>query len=271
MVKPVNSKKGALHVSIEPALSDRIRLICERMGATHFRRDDKRATPGKQSTIGEIKLLNPHRVWPATPYSRDRFNIRTRFIMKSIATPLMLTMAGLITSCGGGGSADSSSSSAPQFKTYEAIYIHASWGGGATGPPINSKGIVPPNFTRSYCPPNLLDLQNHNQVYASLFGDTSSDLVFANRCSAPIDLLVCASAGSGSPPSAFPICNIDPRTTPMSRLKIINLGAAGNGTRSAFWETSPLSLDLNIFYCGVGDTGTAGLIPGANPTDCLAR
>jgi hypothetical protein len=38
MVKPVNRKKATLHVSIEPALSDRLRLICERMGLplSHF-------------------------------------------------------------------------------------------------------------------------------------------------------------------------------------------------------------------------------------------
>lgn len=38
MTNPVNRKKATLHVSIEPSLSDRIRLICERMGlpVSHF-------------------------------------------------------------------------------------------------------------------------------------------------------------------------------------------------------------------------------------------
>jgi hypothetical protein len=38
MANPVQRKKATLHVSIEAALSDRLRLICERMGLplSHF-------------------------------------------------------------------------------------------------------------------------------------------------------------------------------------------------------------------------------------------
>lgn len=38
MTKTIARKKATLHVSIEPTLSDRLRLICERMGLplSHF-------------------------------------------------------------------------------------------------------------------------------------------------------------------------------------------------------------------------------------------
>jgi hypothetical protein len=47
------------------------------------------------------------------------------------------------------------------------------------------------------------------------------------------------------------------------------MGPNGTGLQSTTWRETGLALDLNIFYCGIGDTFTLGIISGTNPTDCL--
>jgi hypothetical protein len=153
--------------------------------------------------------------------------------------------------------------------TYRSVWINASWNGGRTGSPSSSETDGPGSFTGSYCPLNSLILENHSSRYQSVFSNSRDVLVFKNSCNLPADLLVCVSAGSGGNSSEFPVCNTDPRTTPLNRLASVNMGPNGNGIQSTTWRQTGLNLDLNIFYCGAGDVFTAGAVSGANPTDCL--
>lgn len=155
------------------------------------------------------------------------------------------------------------------IKTYEAAYIHADWGLGAAGEAINRENFPPGNFTGSYCPPTSLILDNHGTRYLSYFSNARNVLVFKNTCNQNADLLVCVSSGSGGNFSEFPVCNQDPRTTPLSRLASVNLGPNNSGIQSVTFRETGLALSLNIFFCGVGDTFSLGSISGAKPTDCI--
>lgn len=175
----------------------------------------------------------------------------------------------LLTGCGGGGGdGGGSSGSGPTITTYRSVWINASWSGGATGSPLSSETDIP-TFNGSYCPPASLDLQNHSSKYQSVFSNSLTTLVFKNACTQSASLLVCVTAGSGGNFSDFPVCNVDPRTTPLSRLMVISLGPNSSGVQSMTWVPTGVNLDVNIFYCGVGDTFTAGAISGTNPTDCI--
>jgi hypothetical protein len=153
--------------------------------------------------------------------------------------------------------------------TYQSVWINASWVGGRTGSPLNSQAYGPGSFTGSHCPPNSLILENHSARFKATFSNSQEVLVFKNTCSAPAHLLVCVTAGSGGNYSEFPVCNTDPRTTPISRLAPVDMGPNDNTTLSITWREAGLNLDLNIFYCGVGDSFTLGAVSGAKPTDCL--
>jgi len=153
--------------------------------------------------------------------------------------------------------------------TYRSVWINASWSGGRTGSPLSSRTDGPGSFTGSYCPPNSMILENHSSRYKSVFSNSASVLVFKNACNLPANLLVCATAGSGGNSSEFPVCNTDPRTTPLSRLASVTMGPNDSGLQSTTWRETGLNLDLNVFYCGAGDVFAAGVVSGANPTDCL--
>ena len=149
------------------------------------------------------------------------------------------------------------------LKTYNSVWIDAVWTG-AGAPHTTQYG--PSSFTGSYCPVNSLILENHTSRYQSVFSNSLSSLVFKNTCSGSADLLVCQSGGA---PSEFPRCNADIPTTPLSRLASVSMGPNGSGLQSTTWRTTGLDLELDIFYCGLGDAFTLGVIPGGSPTDCL--
>jgi hypothetical protein len=83
------------------------------------------------------------------------------------------------------------------------------------------------------------------------------------------ELLACITYPGTGNDSEFPVCNIDPRTTPLSRLASVSMGPSDSGFQSTTWRETGIDLDLNVFYCGDGDTFAAGVVSGANPTDCL--
>jgi hypothetical protein len=168
------------------------------------------------------------------------------------------------------GSCGSQSPTQPSVpKTYQSVYINAYWTGGRTGSPNDSLALGPGSFSGSYCPASSLILDNHGTRYQGVFSNSQTVLVFKNTCTASANLLVCVSAGSGGNFSEFPICNADPRTTPINRLASVNMGPNESGLQSTTWRTTGVNLDLNIFYCGIGDSFALGAVPGANPTDCM--
>jgi hypothetical protein len=150
--------------------------------------------------------------------------------------------------------------------TYPAIMITASFP--FSGQATDVKSVVP-IFSGSHCLPSSLQMENRTARYKSLFSWSETVFVFANQCTAPAHLLVCVFAGSGGNSSEFPVCNVDPRTTPASRLAPIDMAGGGQGAASATWRENGGSISLVVFYCGVGDNFSLGGIPGANPTDCI--
>src|SRR5262245_13500543 len=104
------------------------------------------------------------------------------------------------------------------LKTYRSVWINASWTGGRTGPPLNVKTDGPGSFSGSYCPPSALILENHSTRFKNIWSWADQTLVFKNTCTAPVEMAACVSAGTGGNSSEFPVCNTDPRTTPLSRL-----------------------------------------------------
>ncbi len=151
------------------------------------------------------------------------------------------------------------------FKTYESGIITATWSGGRTGTPTNSTGYTPGYFpangvfTGTYCPTSSIVLQNHVQQTRGLF--------IRNNCSKPVSMLVCGFAGSGSGNADLPTCNVDPRTTPLNRLLVVDLAVG----EEQFVANTLLSLSLVVLYCGVGDLFTLGVVASKNPTDCFQR
>jgi hypothetical protein len=153
----------------------------------------------------------------------------------------------------------------PTIKTYEPVWINAYWTGGQTGAPLITT-VGPGSFTGTYCPYTSLILENHSSRYQSVFSNSRNVLVFKNVCNQTSDLLVCQVGGNVS---EFPLCNNDATTTPLSRLASVNMGPNNSGLQSTTWRETGLELDLNIFYCGIGDTFTLGSIAGAASTDCI--
>src|SRR5204862_5135662 len=101
--------------------------------------------------------------------------------------------------------------------------------------------------------------------YQSIFSWSPSTLVFKNTCSQPLEMLVCMIDGS----SEFPVCNSDGSSTPASRLASVSMGPNDTGLQSTTWREAGARVDLNIFWCGVGDSFTLGAISGVLPTDCI--
>jgi hypothetical protein len=154
----------------------------------------------------------------------------------------------------------------PVIKTYASTWISASWSGGRTGSPLDSRAVS--STHGGMCPASSLLLENHSTRFQYLFSWSNQVLVFYNNCTAAASLLVCATSGTGGNGSEFPVCDQDPRTTPLSRMAIIDMGPADNTIRSATWRQTGPNLDINIFYCAPGDPFALG-VSGSKPTDCL--
>lgn len=60
----------------------------------------------------------------------------------------------------------------------------------------------------------------------------------------------------GSAANEFPVCNPNGVSTPLSRLASVSMGPNNSGIQSTTWRETALNLDLNIFWCGVGDSFT---------------
>jgi len=150
-------------------------------------------------------------------------------------------------------------------KTYQSLWINASWSGGRTGTPLESKGVTPTGIIGSYCPVNSVVLLNHYATYGPQGLDNS--LVINSNCSSLImEVALCATAGSGGTGNSFGICGVDPRKTSPNNLLIYPLPP--NSTRNP-WGRTGLSLDVNIFYCATGSHMNLGEVSGKDATDCV--
>jgi hypothetical protein len=181
----------------------------------------------------------------------------------------LLMSGALIAGC------SSPSTPSTAVKTYRSVWINAKWIGPATGPPLSTKADGPGSFNGRYCPAASLILENHSTRFQNVFSWAPTTLVFKNTCDMDITLLVCVTAGSVSTGSTFPTCDVDPRATPLARLTRISIGSVLNefaGTssdRSLAWADSGLTLDLNVFYCGLDDQFTSNVVQSRYPTDCV--
>lgn len=153
---------------------------------------------------------------------------------------------------------------APAARRFQAVWINASWSGGRTGTPLGVKAVSPSSFFGRLCPASSLVMENHSTRFPG-FGSTDI-LVISNNCTIPVLIAVCATAGSGGSGSSLPVCAIDPRKTPLNRVKIARL--SGGGQPEPLGQTSR-NLDINVFFCSDISTFNWGKVPGADPTDCV--
>jgi len=134
-------------------------------------------------------------------------------------------------------------------RTFPAVWVSASWSGGRTGSPLNSRGIDPPSHFGALCPANTLSLENHpsNDPFIDLDypGSGSLNARFTGCTPLPLNLAACRTAGSGGGTSDIPICSIDPRLTPSSNVKAIQR----IGSVFTRLGTTPINFDVNIFWC----------------------
>ncbi|MEA3246104.1 MAG: hypothetical protein U9Q74_08085 [Gemmatimonadota bacterium] len=153
-------------------------------------------------------------------------------------------------------------------QTFPAVWVHASWSGGRTGTPLESKGVFPANYFGAVCPANSVVLENHTTKYAAFpFGDI---LLLSNTCGNIIWVAVCRTSGSGGVASpSIPTCSPDPRDTPGDHFNIQRLSGAGGPYP---FGNTPINLDVEVFWCGTGSDFNFSVSKprsGAKATDCV--
>jgi hypothetical protein len=159
-------------------------------------------------------------------------------------------------------------------KTYKSAWLNASWIGGRTGSPSNVKADYPAAWSGYLCGGSSLRLENHNPAFENIWFGSTQSLLIINNCGRRIDsIMACVTAGSGGG-GPFPTCDVDPRTTPLGRLRDLGgLGtsAGASGFGNLYGTLSPVNLDLNLFWCGDGAVFTNGTVPGLKVTDCVVK
>lgn len=157
------------------------------------------------------------------------------------------------------------STTPPRF--FPATWVSASWGGGRTGSPLNSRGIDPPTWFGLLCPAKALVLQNHpeNDTFESIGG---AFYVSNVSCTPTIrNAFACRTAGSGGGASQIPVCAVDPRQTLATNMTWI----PSVGSSRTYVGSSPVNFDINIFWCSDLSRMNFGTYPTLNQTDCIER
>jgi hypothetical protein len=153
-------------------------------------------------------------------------------------------------------------------RSFKSVWITASWSGGRTGSPLNSRGIDPlaGTFFGSLCLANsvTLTLEDHPERATS---EGQRELWAASSCG-PMTVAFCRTAGSGGGASSIPICAVDPKETPFNNVYL----APRIGSRT-YIGTAPPSFDINVFWCSstshINALGT--LVSGVPRMDCVAN
>jgi hypothetical protein len=152
-------------------------------------------------------------------------------------------------------------------KTYPSIWIYASWSGGRTGTPLESKAVTPSNIIGSYCPANSLVPLNHSTSSALPPGYDQGLVVQSNCTSLISEVAACNTAGTGGTANSMGTCGVDPRKTSSSNLLILPLPPLSKTT--GYYGRTSLNLDVNLFYCATGSHMNLGEVSGKDPTDCV--
>jgi hypothetical protein len=158
------------------------------------------------------------------------------------------------------------------ISTTQSIWISASWSGGRTGTPLESKGVTPNNLNGSYCPANSVQLYNHG---SPIPGWTNvAGLMIRNTCTSPVHYLICSTSG-GSQVNSIPKCSIDPRQTPPGNMLTIDLGESDSkgcvgwvDRCYTYVANTQLDAGVNVFYCPTDSQFTLGVVDSDAPTDC---
>ncbi len=175
-----------------------------------------------------------------------------------------VVFAGLATllSCKGLTDAFSPGSS---LTSYQSASITATWLGGATGMPLQSKSFFPSTYSGSLCPATSIELENHSGTYTQIFGDVNI-LVLVGHCTVGIDIAMCAAAGSGGGATDLPTCSTDPTQTPESNLYFTHVSPNSPNPVG----TTPVNLTVVVFWCSGGSSFNLGQKSSAASTDCIA-
>jgi hypothetical protein len=123
--------------------------------------------------------------------------------------------------------------------------VNASWIGGRTGTPLNSKAVTPPTWVGTLCSANSITLENHPTQYPAYTGPV---LIARNTCSTAVMIAYCRSSGSGGG-GDIPVCSTNPLLTPASNLRFLRVGRTQGVPTAVLSNNSPANLDLNVFWC----------------------
>lgn len=151
--------------------------------------------------------------------------------------------------------------------TWPAVWVSATWSGGRTGTPLNSRGIDPPTHTGNLCPAKVLTLENHPAEYS--YYPFGTEFVGTNNCTAVIEIAYCRTAGSGGGSADVPVCATDPRQTAESNLKFARILSASDHHLLAL--TTPVDFDIQVFWCSDDSTFNLGAVKGVAQTDCVQQ
>lgn len=151
-------------------------------------------------------------------------------------------------------------------QSFAAVWVSASWSGGRTGTPLESRGVFPTTYVGALCPASSLRLENHVTTYSAFpLGDA---LILTNLCGNVLYVAVCRTSGASGGGATIPVCATDPRQTPRSNLNVYRLSP---GIAQPVGTTS-VNLSVEVFWCGTGsDFNFSVATPksGAAPTDCV--
>jgi len=153
-----------------------------------------------------------------------------------------------------------SATTVPTVTLYSAVEITASWQGGATGSPTQTKAFTPSTHPGQLCPATTMTL---------LYNAHGSDLQIGDSCSIPISYAVCFPQGAGQLVAAnggSATCATDPLQTSFNQFLF---GSVTTGSAVDTAISLPANPSIILFYCDTGSTFTAP--PLSSAVGCLGK
>ena len=189
--------------------------------------------------------------------------LRASLFARPRAALAVVALSLLAIACAAPGTTSTSTSppaTVPSVTLYSAVEITASWQGGATGSPTQTKAFIPSTHPGQLCPATTLTL---------LYNAHGSDLQIGDGCSIPISYAVCFPQGAGQLVTAnggSATCATDPLQTSFNQFLF---GGVSTGPVVDTAISLPANPSLILFYCDTGSTFTAP--PLSSSVGCLGK